>query len=118
MSRLVKISIVIAAVAILSVAASRGPEQVDTETGCQQLRQALQNYQQLKVGLPRSDATTFFVLDGGMQFPSSARYVDPRCKYLHVDVEFELAKPDAISPSPDDRIKSISKLYVEYPAKD
>src|ERR1700675_3880157 len=118
MLRSAKILIVIVALAVFSMAASRGPEQVDTETGCQQLRQAPQKYRQLKVGLPRSDATTYFEPDGGMQFPSSARYVDPRCKYLHVDVEFELAKPDAISPSPDDRIKSISKLYVEYPAKD
>jgi len=113
----IRISAVVVLLAVLSTAAHKS-DQANSETGCQLVEQALQNYQQLKVGLPRSDVTRYFVLDGGMQFPSSARYVDPRYKNLHVDVEFELAKPDSISPSPDDKIKGISKLYVEYPAKD
>ncbi|MGC0773543.1 MAG: hypothetical protein WA817_20785 [Candidatus Acidiferrum sp.] len=111
---------ILAVVVLLAVlpAAQHKSAQANPEPGCQLVEQALQNYKQLKVGLSRSDAIKYFVPDGGMQFPSSARYVDPRCTYLHVDVEFKLTKPDAISPSPDDKIKSISKIYVDYPAKD
>ncbi len=117
MALLARISAIVLLLAVVSTT-ERKSVQANPETGCQLVQQALQNYQQLKVGLSRSDAIRYFVPDGGMQFPSSGRYVDPSCRYLHVDIEFKLAKPDAILPSPDDKIMSISKLYVEYPAKD
>lgn len=112
-----RISAVVVLLAVLS-AAEHKSAQANPEPRCQLVEQGLQNYQQLKVGLSRSDAIRYFVPDGGMQFPSSGRFVDPTCSYLHADIEFKLTKPDAILPSPDDKIMSISKLYVEYPAKD
>jgi hypothetical protein len=60
----------------------------------------------------------YFRQGGGLQFPAKMRYVYPKCDYLHVDVEFELARPAQILSTPEDRVVGVSKLYVEYPAAD
>ena len=53
-----------------------------------------------------------------MQFASKTRFIHRECKYLHVDVDFELVKPANIQPSPEDRIIKVSKLYLEYSIND
>jgi hypothetical protein len=87
-------------------------------TSCQRLAQALSAYGKVKIGSTRSDLERYFSRDGGFQTPSSTRYVYSKCEYLQVEVEFELAKPDEIVFSANDRVTKISRLYVEYPAKD
>lgn len=86
--------------------------------GCPMIEGALRDYQQLKAAATRRDVEKYFRPDGGLQFPAKMRYVYPKCDYLHVDVEFELAKPAQIASLPEDKVIGVSKLYVEYPATD
>ena len=87
-------------------------------SACQLVERALADYGHLSVGITRRDIPKNFVPDGGAQFASKTRFVHAECKYLHVDVEFDLFKPDSIQPSPEDKVARVSKLYVEWPAKD
>lgn len=75
-------------------------------------------YGKLKIGSARGDIERYFSREGGFQVPASTRYVYSRCEYLHVEIDFELAKPAEIAFSTTDKITKISKLYVEYPSKD
>ncbi len=101
-------------VPVLSQSGSRETGEKD----CGVVRQALHDYGQIKVGTTRADLTKDFIPEGGMQFPTQTRYIYARCQYLHIEVDFELAKPSSIGFSPEDKITHVSKLYVEYPAKD
>ena len=85
---------------------------------CQLLGHALSDYGKIKIGSARSDLERNFSRAGGFQAPASTRYVYPKCEYLQVEIEFELAKPNEIAFSASDKVTKISKLYVEYPAKD
>lgn len=88
------------------------------QTPCPIIEEAMRDYQQLKAAKTRREVEKYLAPDGGLQFPASTRYVYPRCAYLHVDVGFELVKPAEIAPFPEDRVIRISKIYLEYPAKD
>lgn len=92
-------------------------EQQGNANECQFLKQVLNDYQHVRIGSTRRDVERYFTLGGGGQFPSKARYVHPKCNYLHVEVGFELLKPEEGS-SPEDKVVEVSRLYVEYPAKD
>jgi len=74
----------------------------------------------------RKDVEEYFKYDGGMQFlPANARYVWTACAYLKLDVEYEpppnrawdlTSRKDPTSP--EDRVRKVSKLYVDYPVTD
>lgn len=102
---------------LFAVSSSPGQSNGQT-TGCSLVEQALKDYQQAKSAKTRRDVEKYFVLDGGAQFPSRTRYVYPKCGYLDVDFGFELAKPEAIATTPDDKVIGVSKIYVEYPNRD
>lgn len=97
---------------------ARKEPQMSEDAACVLLGRALSDYQHVRSAKTRAEVLKYFTPDGGAQFPSKARYVHPRCGYVHVDVEFQLLKPDQIKFLPDDRVISVSKLYLEYPAKD
>jgi len=85
---------------------------------CGVVAQALKDSEQVKVGVARREVEKYFEREGGVQFPSSTRYIYAKCPYLHIDVKFE---PKAIPGqlfSPDDLVAETSKLYVGYSTKD
>lgn len=88
------------------------------DSPCAVIQQALSDYQHIKVGITRGEVEKYFAQDGGLQFPTSTRYVYPRCQYLHVDVEFDAKGPADRPFSPDDTVTKTSKLYVDYSVKD
>jgi hypothetical protein len=90
-----------------------------TATACSLIEQALADYQHIKPGIKRKDVERYFKFDGGLQFPDTGHYVFRSCGYIKVDVEFEAAasRGDALF-SPDDIVKRVSKLYLEYSVKD
>ena len=87
-------------------------------TACGVIQEALIASQQIKTGTARADVERRFIRDGGAQFRSATRYVYRRCSYLHLDVDFEMIGAAGISPSPEDKVVKVSKLYVDYSAKD
>jgi hypothetical protein len=93
-------------------------QQPQPASGCRLLEQALADYGQLKPGGSRAEVERYFSRDGGFQTSGSTRYVYAKCEYLHVDIEFEVAKPSDVTLSSTDKVTKISKLYAEYPAKD
>lgn len=93
-------------------------DQAQDSTSCPVIQQALSDYQHVKVGVTRGEVEKYFAQDGGAQFPSSTRYVYPKCRFLHVDVEFEAKGPAGRLFSSDDTVTKTSKLYVDYSAKD
>lgn len=115
MTRLAKILMSVLLLVVLSAA---NPGTQTDRDACKVIEQALADYGDLKTGVTRQDVSRHFIQDGGLQFASSTHYVHPKCNYLHVDVEFELVKPTETRFSPEDRVVRVSKLYVNYPAKD
>ncbi len=88
--------------------------------------QALADSQHVKPGTLRKEVERYFRYDGGMQFlPGSARYVWVGCGYIKLDVEYDPPASKAWDMSsgkdpttPEDRVKKVSKLYVDYPVMD
>ncbi len=76
----------------------------------------------VKPGATRADLLKIFEADGGLQRIPAARYVLITCHLIKVDVEFEPPEPpSADQPVPADadlKIATVSKPYLEYPAKD
>lgn len=98
-----------------------GPRQ-DRASGpssCAVVQQALSDYQHIKAGASRRDVEKFFVLDGGLQFRNSTTYAYPKCNYIKLEIDFSPAPSGTpVLLSPDDTVTKVSKLFVEYPAKD
>jgi hypothetical protein len=92
--------------------------QQTSDSSCALVQQALTDYQRLRVGNTRAAVERYFQQDGGAQFPGNTRYVFPKCQYLHVEIEFELKGSAGQLFSSDDIVTKISKLYVDYQAKD
>lgn len=86
--------------------------------GCEVVVQALRDSQEIKSGNVRREVERNFERDGGLQFPSSTRYVHKRCHYLHLDVEFDPKAVPGRLFSPEDVVVRTSKLYVDTLAKD
>ncbi len=88
------------------------------DSSCAVIQQALSDYQRIKVGITRGEVEKYFAQDGGAQFPSSTRYVYPKCHYLHLDLEFGAKGLADRLFSPDDTVTKASKLYAGYSTKD
>jgi len=81
----------------------------------QWLSTSLAGIQAIKVGMTRKDLLTLFQEDGGLQFMKGERYVYKRCPLIKVDVTFVA---DSEADHSKDKIKSISKPYLEDPFYD
>jgi hypothetical protein len=83
------------------------------------VQQALADSQRIKEGMKRKDVEKDWLADGGLQFPDNWRYTYPRCAYIKMAVEYTPAANRGRGPfSPDDTVKKVSNLYIEYPTKD
>ena len=86
---------------------------------CALVERAFSAYQNIKVGMKRSDVEKDFIYDGGIQFRNHGRFAYRSCQYIKVDVDFEI-KGDSrnIAGSPEDTVEAIPRLYIEPPIKD
>jgi len=73
----------------------------------------------IKEGMTRADLLKVFTEEGGVSSRQSRQYVYRGCQYFKVDVQFEpvgdATKPDE---SPADKIKSISRPYLQWAISD
>lgn len=101
-----------------AIVSGRTNAQQPGDSACDMVAHALTDSQQIKPGNVRGEVEKTFTRDGGAQFPNSTRYVYKKCRYLHIDVEFELKAVPGQLFSADDVVAKTSKLYVDYSAKD
>lgn len=80
---------------------------------CNLVAQSLKDYSSIKAGGKRSDLELFFRESAGMSFGNPVVYVYKKCPYIQVTVTFTSPKN-----SPADVIAAISKLSIDYEAKD
>jgi len=108
--------LVLATLCVLFAPPATAPRQVaaSESPSCVVIQQALNDFQHIRVGMSRKEVEKYFKRDGGMQFPSSTRYVYPKCDYIKLEVDFS-----AGTFSPNDIVTKISEqLFVNYPARD
>jgi hypothetical protein len=95
------------------------PAQSPTDCpGCGSIAQALEDSIHLKAGMTRRDAEQYFSLDGGMNFRGQSRYVYKKCNMVKVEITFEQDTSVQNDFSPKDKIKSLSRLFLEFPTMD
>jgi hypothetical protein len=87
-------------------------------TECAAVEEALRASLALKPGMTRAEVERAFATDGGMNFREKSFYVFKKCRYLKIDVEFTADPKVERAFAPTDTIKSVSKLYVDYPHAD
>jgi hypothetical protein len=66
--------------------------------------------------MTRANVERLFHVEGGIQAASSVRYLYPKCSAIHLDVTYSV-KLDAEGrdlSSPDDKILSVSRPYLDY----
>ena len=96
---------------VVPLQASLSPQSHDDQAHLQWLSKSLDSIHTIKVGMTRRELLTLFREDGGLQF-IPIRYVYKGCPVIKVDVTFtENDTGDLMN----DRIKSISKPYLESP---
>jgi hypothetical protein len=69
---------------------------------------------ELSHGWTRKDLLEHFTNEGGMSTFTNRTYVSRVCPYIKVDVVFKLTTPGQTDELPTDRIKSVSRAYLDY----
>ncbi len=77
----------------------------------------LKTIESIKPGMTRRQVDAILKLEGGLQTASPGRYVHPKCPYFKTDISFDF-KRDAADQnraimSPDDKVISVGKPYIE-----
>lgn len=87
------------------------------ESCCSIVEQAIAAANAVEPGMTRAEVEKEFVEDGGAQFfGQPTRYVYRRCTQIKIDVDFAVPGPAKSPgvPNPQDRVKSVSRPYLEY----
>ena len=90
--------------------------QVDQEH-TQWIQRVMNSILTIKPGMTRKDLSRVFTTEGGLSTRSERRYVYKHCQNIKVDVQFSPVDQDA-NESPEDKIVTISKPYLEYSISD
>ena len=96
---------------LVSAQTSVSVQSGDDQAHLRWLSETLASVQAIKAGMTRRDLLTIFKQDGGLQV-GAERYVYKQCPIIKVDVTFTASDT---GDNQDDRIKSISKPYLENP---
>jgi hypothetical protein len=68
--------------------------------------------------MTRGDLTKTFGEEGGVSTRWQRKYVFKGCSYIKLDVVFTSSDNDQLTEKPEDRIVSISRVYLEYTISD
>lgn len=81
---------------------------------------SLREIETIRVGMTRADLLRLFREEGGISARTQRQYVYRECPYIKVMIEFEpVGVPqEGTTESMDDRIKSISKPFLEWSVTD
>ncbi len=114
-------AIILCALALI-VSAQTFRDSRKSEENTKWISDNLREMQKIEVGKTRADLLKIFTTEGGLSTGLNRTYVYRQCPYIKVDVEFEaVGRParDAegrvtLDEDNRDRIKSISKPYLEW----
>jgi hypothetical protein len=76
----------------------------------------LRSIEKIKVGQTRSDLLILFTTEGGLSRPSQRTYVYRHCRYIKIDVKFDM--PNSGEELPTDKIVEISRPYLNWSTMD
>ena len=82
---------------------------------CTIVKEALIDSLKIKTGMTRGEVEKMFVLDGGVQFPHSARYLYSKCAFIKLQVDY---KPTGSADSASDTVIQVSKPFLAGPSTD
>jgi hypothetical protein len=77
---------------------------------------SLGEMKKVKAGMTRGDLLKVFAEEGGLSTRTQRTYVYRECRYFKVDVKFEPVGnvENRLAESPEDKIKEISRPYIDY----
>jgi hypothetical protein len=81
-----------------------------------QMSKALRECQKIKPGMTRAELEKVFTTEGGIWQAKHRIYVYRPCRYIKVEVDFNLSVPeqDVVKPLPTDTISKISRPYLQW----
>ena len=92
------------------------PKNVEVAGDC------FKNFESVTNGMTRAGVESRLSEDGGLQFVSPIRFIDPGCRGFKIKVEFEFQKDAADQnravSAPGDKVINVSKPYLERPFMD
>jgi hypothetical protein len=85
------------------------------QTHSQWIEERYREATSIKEGMTVADLQKVFTEDGGLQSSPSLRYILKSCMWIKIDVQFDIPEGDKgqYPPSPNVRIKKVSKPYLE-----
>ncbi len=118
-------AIILCALALI-VSAQSLRDSSKSEENTKWISDSLREMKTIEVGKTRADLLKVFTTEGGLSTGLRRTYVYRKCPYIKVDVQFEaVGRParDAdgrvtLEESDKDKIKSISKPYLEWSVVD
>jgi hypothetical protein len=70
--------------------------------------------EKLSHGATRAELLEYFTTEGGLSSAAGRIYASRLCRYIKIQVTFDLSGSDKTVESPADTIKTISKPYLEF----
>ena len=119
------LAILLCALALIVSAQSLRDSQ-KSEENTKWISDSLREMKTIEVGKTRADLLKVFTTEGGLSTGLHRTYVYRKCPYIKVDVEFEaIGRPArntegrvTLDEDNKDKIKSISKPYLEWSIQD
>ena len=119
------LAILLCALALIVSAQSLRDSQ-KSEENTKWISDSLREMKTIEVGKTRADLLKVFTTEGGLSTGLHRTYVYRKCPYIKVDVEFEaIGRPArntegrvTLNEDNKDKIKSISKPYLEWSIQD
>jgi len=79
--------------------------------------ECFKNFEAIKNGMTRAEVEKKLAMDGGLQFVSPMRFIDPGCPGFKINVGFEFQKDAADQnraiSAKDDKVINVSRPYLE-----
>ncbi len=110
----------------LSIVCAPAPLVAQSDPCCSIVQDALTAASQIKVGMTRRAVEKDFMPDGGLSFPLETTYVFKRCPLIKIRVTFSSSSSspsgnnsnEHVHSAGEDRIVSVSELFIGYESRD
>jgi hypothetical protein len=91
------------------------PSQVDQQHTAW-IGDAMRTIETIRVGMTRSDLAKIFTTEGGLSTAARRTYVYRQCRFIKVDVKFDVVT--SVEEQPTDKIVEVSRPYLAWSVMD